>query len=81
MGAPLEHDASQAPGCKSAGIDIDAVGQNLRLFNRSMSVHDDSSKIPRAREKLTANPKEITGFLAVQRNSWTYPRVTEKVLP
>ena len=61
----IQRDAGQAAGCERAGIDIDSIGQHLRLINRRVPVHDDLSEIHFAVEKLITNPQQIFVALLV----------------
>ena len=52
----LHNKACQTSGSKCAGIDVDSVRAEFRLFGWCMAVHDNLAEVELAVEKLITNP-------------------------
>jgi hypothetical protein len=54
--SPVENRAGQPARHEGAGVDIDAVGQHLGGFGRSVAMHHDFAEVRPAGKKLLADP-------------------------
>ena len=52
----FQDEACQPTRCIGAGIDIDAVGQNVGLLNRSMAVHHDLAEALLVQQEFLSDP-------------------------
>ena len=52
----VHNKACQTSGSKCAGIDVDSVRAEFRLFGWCMAVHDNLAEVELAVEKLITNP-------------------------
>ena len=59
----------QATRLPRAGVDIDAVGPDIGMRHRCVSMHDELAVVFIRVEKLVANPGEIVAVLALEGNA------------
>ena len=53
----FQDETRQSAGGIGASVNIDAIGENVRLQYRRMSVDDNFTEIVLAKEKILSNPK------------------------
>src|ERR1700730_8230381 len=74
----LDYEASQSSGRICTGINVDAVGANLRVQHWCVSVHNNFSEVSFVMKKIVANPEQIFFVLLIQRDAGAHPRMNKK---
>src|SRR3954452_14756731 len=74
----FDRDAGQSSTAPGAGVDVDAVGTDVRMGHRRMTKHDDDSMILGRPEKLVANPMQVFGGLLFDPDPGTNAGVYEQ---